>query len=164
MHMYTMLPFFTIALGVASIAAAYYVVKIKDLVYASVMLDVLASIIASMLALIGYGIVAAFQVLIYVGAAVMFIIITISMIGARGKETKEPFLGFITGTFLSIAIIIIVMGGGLFKLYARPGYVSPSQAAAGLLSHYFPVIVLIIIAQAATIVEAISISKRGEKK
>ncbi|MDP8002673.1 MAG: NADH-quinone oxidoreductase subunit J family protein [Caldisphaera sp.] len=162
MSVYVSMPLFAIILGIASIVASYFVIKTKDLVYSSSMLAVLASIIAALLALIGYGIVAAFQVLIYVGAAVMFIIIAISMVGSRGRETKESFLGFIVGTSLAISIALILIGGRLYNLYTYPSYVSPSQAAQGLLDHYFPVVALILIAQAATLVEAISISKRGD--
>lgn len=164
MNPIALMPLFAMLLGIAAIISAYFVIKTKDLVYASSMLAVLASLVAALVALIGYGIVSAFLVLIYVGAAVMFIIIAISMIGVRGKETKEPFLGFAAGAALAVAIAFIVIGGKLYNLYTYPQYVSATQAASGLLTHYLPVIAIILIAQAATLVEAISVARRGEKK
>ncbi|MFP3143887.1 MAG: NADH-quinone oxidoreductase subunit J [Caldisphaera sp.] len=158
------LPLFALLLGVAAIISAYYVIKVKDLVYASSMLAVLASLIAALVALLGFGIVSAYLVLVYVGAAVMFIIIAISMIGVRGRESKEPFLGFAAASAIAVTIGIIAIAGKLYNLYSYPEYVSVTQAASGLLSNYLPVIALIIIAQAATLVEAISIARRGEKE
>ncbi|AFZ71140.1 NADH:ubiquinone oxidoreductase subunit 6 (chain J) [Caldisphaera lagunensis DSM 15908] len=159
-----LLPIFALVLGVGSIISAYFVIKIKDLIYASSMLAVLASLIAALVALIGFGIVSAYLVLVYVGAAVMFIIIAISMVGVGRKESKEPFLGFVAGAAIAITIGIVILAGKFYNLYSYPEYVTVTQAASGLLSHYLPVIALIIIAQAATLVEAISIARRGEKK
>ena len=164
MNPFDLLPLFALILGVASIISAYFVIKTKDLIYASSMLAVLASLTAALIALLGYGIVSAYLVLVYVGAAVMFIIIAISMVGVGSRETKEPFLGFAAGAALAITIGIVILAGKFYNLYTYPEYVTVTQAASGLLTHYLPVVALIIIAQAATLVEAISISRRGEKK
>jgi len=92
------LPLFVAVMGVAAVASAYLVIRARDLVYASVALAVLGSLTASILALLGLGIVAAYIVLVYVGAAVMFIIITISMLGPTGMEEQEAMRGVIVAS------------------------------------------------------------------
>jgi len=155
------LPLFVAVMGVAAVASAYLVIRARDLVYASVALAVLGSLTASML---GLGIVAAYIVLVYVGAAVMFIIITISMLGPTGMEEQEAMRGVIVASTAAVFVLILVFGLRLYDLYAVPASVSVQLAASEALSKYLPVLALILIGQAATIVEAIAIARRGEKK
>jgi len=158
------LPLFVAVMGVAAVASAYLVIRARDLVYASVALAVLGSLTASILALLGLGIVAAYIVLVYVGAAVMFIIITISMLGPTGMEGQEAMRGVIVASSVAVFVLILVFGLKLYDLYAVPASVSVQLAASEALSKYLPVLALIFIGQAATIVEAIAIARRGEKK
>ncbi len=159
------LPLYVAVLGIASIVSAIYVIKIKDLVYASIMLAVLGAFTAGLLSLAGFPIIGAYLVLVYVGAAVMFIIISISMLGPQSEEARDTFRGVVSATAAAMFLLVIIFYSGLYRLYTTPEYVSASAAAAGALSNYLPVLALIFIGQAATVVEAISIARRrGESK
>ncbi|MFP3264550.1 MAG: NADH-quinone oxidoreductase subunit J [Acidilobus sp.] len=158
------LPLFAAVLSVMAIVAAYMVIRIKDLVYASVTLAVLGSLTAALLAVVGFGIIGAYLVLVYVGAAVMFIIISVSMIGPQREETREPFRGLVAAAAVTTLILVVVFALSLYRLFVVPAPIQASQAAAGALHEYLPVLALIFVGQAATVVEAIAIAKRGERK
>ncbi|AMD30457.1 NADH-quinone oxidoreductase subunit J [Acidilobus sp. 7A] len=158
------LPLFAAVLSVMAIVAAYMVIRIKDLVYASVTLAVLGSLTAALLAVVGFGIIGAYLVLVYVGAAVMFIIISVSMIGPQREETREPFKGLVAAAAVTTLILVVVFALSLYRLFIVPAPIQASQAAAGALHEYLPVLALIFVGQAATVVEAIAIAKRGERK
>jgi len=158
------LPLFAAVLSVMAIVAAYMVIRIKDLVYASVTLAVLGSLTAALLAVVGFGIIGAYLVLVYVGAAVMFIIISVSMVGPQREETREPFRGLVAAAAVTTLILVVVFALSLYRLFVVPAPIQASQAAAGALHEYLPVLALIFVGQAATVVEAIAIAKRGERK
>ncbi|MGC9072141.1 MAG: NADH-quinone oxidoreductase subunit J family protein [Acidilobus sp.] len=156
------LPLFVAVMGAAAMVSSYLVVKTKDLVYASVSLAVLGSLTAAVLALLGLGVVAAYIVLVYVGAAVMFIIITISMLGPSGREEYDTFKGVISATVVGMFVLLLVFSLKLYDLYAVPTYLSVQVAASEALRRYLPVLALIFIGQAVTVVEAIAIARKGE--
>ncbi len=155
------LPLFVAVMGAAAVASSYLVVRSRDLVYASVSLAVLGSLTAAVLALLGLGIVAAYLVLVYVGAAVMFIIITISMLGPSHAEQQDVMKGLISATSVAAFVIIAMAVLRLYNLYAVPAPISVQVAASEALKRYLPVLALIFIGQAATVVEAIAIARRG---
>ncbi|ADL18784.1 NADH-quinone oxidoreductase subunit J [Acidilobus saccharovorans 345-15] len=158
------LPLYAIVLSIMAIASAMLVVRLKDLVYASITLAILGSFTAALLAVAGFGLVSAYLVLVYVGAAVMFIVISISMIGPQGQESFDSFRGLTVAAALATFIITVVVISELYRLFTVPPSLSASAAAAGALREYLPVLALIFIGQAATVVEAISIAKRGGRK
>ncbi|MGC9209836.1 MAG: NADH-quinone oxidoreductase subunit J family protein [Acidilobus sp.] len=157
------LPLFVAVMGVAATVSSFLVVRARDLVYASISLAVLGSLTAAVLALLGLGIVAAYIVLVYVGAAVMFIIITISMLGPMGREEYDTFKGVISATVVAAFVLVLAFSLRLYNLYAVPSQVSVQVAAVEALRRYLPVLALILIGQGATIVEAIAIARRGER-
>ncbi len=155
------LPLFVAIMGAAAIASSYLVIRSRDLVYASISLAVLGSLTAVVLALLGLGIVAAYLVLVYVGAAVMFIIITISMLGPSEREEYDSMKGVVAAASVAAFVIIVAISLRLYNLYAVPPPVSVQVAASDALRRYLPVLALIFIGQAATVVEAIAIARRG---
>ncbi len=150
-----------VAMGIATLIASYYVVRAKDFVYASAALAVLGSAVAADLAIIGFGIVSAFLVIVYVGAAVMFIIITLSLLGLRGEERRDAGRGVVTALLTAALWSAVAISAAAYGLYYRVSPVGFPEAVEGLLGHYALVVALIVIAQAATLVEAISVAKRG---
>ena len=151
-----------LVMGLVSLIAAYYVVRAKDFVYASSALAVLGSIVAADLAILGFGIISAFLVIVYVGAAVMFIIITLSLLGLREDERRNSGKGFVVALLVAVLWFGVALSAGIYGLYVAPQPVSMTTAVGGLLSRYSLVVALIVIAQAATLVEAISVARRGK--
>jgi len=157
------IPFYVGLLGVAMIVLAYYVTRVRDLVYASVTLALLGSFNAALIALLGLPIVGVFVVIVYVGAAVMFIIIVVSMLGMGVREYREEFRGIATGLMLASALVTLLVGSGLYVVYSSPGTYSLQDISQVLASRYLPALGVLFIALAATLVEAISIARRAEE-
>jgi NADH-quinone oxidoreductase subunit J len=137
---------------------AYLTVRGKDLVYSSVSLALTASLVSLIVAFMGFHLVAIVQLLVYVGAAVMFIIISVSLLGAKETTVRNEYLGLTAGIF-TLTVLAIYLN----KLYTAFTFakVPPASVISDLLlSRYMSVLVLIIVALAATIIEAISLAKR----
>ena len=149
--------------AIVALASAILVVRLKDLVYASVSLAVLGLSTAVIAALLGYGIVAAFLVIVYVGAAVMFIIVSMSMLGGEVHESWDHDRGSIAAGFAAAALAIAFLGGGLYSLYRPPGGASLSEIAGFILDEangIAPAVFIVLAGLAATILEAIAVARR----
>ena len=152
-------------LGVFMIYISYLVVRGRDLVYSSAALAVLGLFNAMMISILGYYLVALFLVVVYVGAAVMFIIITVSMIGGKEESPRLEHQGFFAGAAVLVAGILLVSSLAAYMGYAKPPHVSIRSVSDSILRNYVGVIVLLFIALAATLVEAIAIAvPRGEER
>jgi NADH-quinone oxidoreductase subunit J len=158
----SVLPLFAAINGVFMIYSAYLVVKSRDLVYASSALALLGIFNAIMIALLGYYLVAAFLVVVYVGAAVMFIIVTVSMLGGRDTDQElDESRGYFTAGAVWAAFFLLVIAMGAYMGYVRPSTVSVESVSSSLLIQHTPVIGILFIALAATLIEAIAIARRG---
>ena len=155
------LPLMASITGILMIFVSYLVVRSKDLVYASTSLAALGILNALMVGLLGYYIIAIFLTIVYVGAAVMFIIVTVSMLGGRSKEVRDEYKGLFTGASIATVALLIVSSLGAYLGYTRPASIPASNVADSLLTGYTPVIALIFVALAATLIEAIAIARRG---
>ena len=153
------LPLAAGVLGVLMIYVSYLVVRGQDLVYSSASLAILGMLNALMIGLLGYHLVAVFLVVVYVGAAVMFIIITVSMLGGRdvGEEREESLGMFAGGAVLTVALLLVGTIAA-YMGYTKPQTVQVTSVAEALLGSHAGVIALLFIALAATLVEAISIA------
>jgi NADH-quinone oxidoreductase subunit J len=147
--------------GMLMVITAIAVVRSKDLVYASASLAILGMLNALLIGLLGYYIVALFLIIVYVGAAVMFIIITVSMLGGKSVEKQDEFKGLFTGATVVSVAVLLVASLAAYMGYSRPGGLSLTVVSQNILSSHFEVIALIFIALAATLVEAIAIARRG---
>ncbi len=155
------LPFLAALTGAFMVFTAFLVVRGNDLVYSSSSLAVLGMLNALMIALLGYYLVASFLVVVYVGAAVMFIIITVSMIGGKEPEGREESKGFFTAGILGSAMFLLLTSIAAYLGFQRPGTIPASQVAVSILSGHEAVVGVILVALAATLIEAIAIARRG---
>ena len=149
-------------MGALMAVTALLVVRGKDLVYASAMLAILGTLNAALIALLGFTVIAAFVVIVYVGAAVMFIIMSISMLGGGGTESREDFRGVLAASMIGAGLLMALIVSGVIKVYTSPGPLDLSRVSELLASKYVPVLGVLFVALAATLVEAISIARRGE--
>lgn len=155
-------PYIASLLAGVMLVVAYYVVRHRDLVYASVALALLGSLTAAFTAFLGFGLVAVFIVIVYVGAAVMFIIMSVSMLGGGGPEARNEVAGILAASGILAGLAIVAFSAGLFKAYAHPGAYTVTEVAQVLLSRYSPVLWVLVVALAATLLEAIAVARRGE--
>ncbi len=151
--------------SLVALVAAVAVVRLRDFVYASVSLGVLGTATALIAALMGYGVVAAFIVIVYVGAAVMFIIISMSMLGGAAEESWDQERGAAAAALAGGAAALLTLGGGLYLLYRPPSQAGLSDVAAAFLSDapqgLAAPLFVVIAGLAATILEAIAVARRG---
>ncbi|MCE4602485.1 MAG: NADH-quinone oxidoreductase subunit J [Desulfurococcales archaeon] len=142
------------------VLTSYLVVRSRDLVYASGSLAVLGVLNAALLALLGYGIVAVFLVVVYVGAAVMFIIVAVSMLGGGGPERWQPEKGAFAAASALAVLLIVVLASSLYTAYTQPESISLKSVSGILVGKYLPVLGVIFVALAATLIEAIAIARK----
>jgi len=147
-------------LAAVMVYIGYLVVRSRDLVYASGALAVLGGLNAAFIALLGFGIVAAFLIIVYVGAAVMFIIVVVSMLGGGGSEQWQPEKGLFSSFSLLAVLGIIGLSMALYSTYTHPKTVGLSGVSGLLVDKYLPVLAVLFVALAATLIEAISIARR----
>lgn len=149
-----------LVIALASIIVAILVVLVEDLVYASSLLAILGSLTAAMVAVAGYYLVAAFIVIVYVGAAVMFIVLSISMLGGRGPEVRNNIVG-VAVALVTLAILstaLITLGVPSLEL---PVSVNARVISDNLTTGYLSVLLVLIVALAATVLEGIAVARRG---
>ncbi|MCS7107059.1 MAG: NADH-quinone oxidoreductase subunit J [Acidilobaceae archaeon] len=142
-----------------SLALAFLIVYVRDLIYASGMLALLGGLTAGIAALLGYYLVAAFIIIIYVGAAVMFIIISVSMLGGGGAEERVNPRGLLLGLVTLLGLGFVVFRSPL-EVGSVPVAIEVGEVAGELLIRYAPVVILLMVALAATIIEAIAVARR----
>lgn len=154
-------PYMAAVLAGVMIVTAYYVVRHRDLVYSSVALALLAGMTAVFTALLGFGLVAAFIVIVYVGAAVMFIIVSVTMLGGGGEEARNEAQGILAAAGILAGLGVALVAAGVFKAYTYPSAYTASEVSQELLSNYSPVLWVLVAALAATLLEAIAVARRG---
>ncbi|MEB3859701.1 MAG: NADH-quinone oxidoreductase subunit J [Desulfurococcales archaeon] len=148
-----------VGLSVSLLLSGYLVVRVRDLVYASLALAVLGLVNAMLIALLGFSIVAAFLVIVYVGAAVMFIIVSVSMLGGGGQEEWRPARGAAMAALFGAGLAVALAATGAYQAYSTPTPVSLREVSETILSRYGPAIGVLFVALAATLIEAIAVAK-----
>lgn len=143
------------------VAAGMMVIKERSLVYASVYLAVVAVFNAGLMALLGYTMVAAFQVVVYVGAAVLFIIIAVTLMGepVRREPRNVPYAALV------FALGLISFTALLLKVADE---IQPPSKAAVTLSEvldmfqsvYLVPVIIAFVALAAVLIEAAVLARR----
>jgi len=144
----------TLAFGIAA-------VKARDSVYAALSLAFVGSSVAGLMALLGFGYLAAFHLMIYVGAAVIFITFTVLMLREPPAEFREiRALGLLNALLLGLALYL---AANSVTTRETALYESLSEAASLIFDKYwFPFLVLVY-SLATVIIEAMVIA-RGEKE
>ncbi|BAN90361.1 NADH-quinone oxidoreductase subunit J family protein [Aeropyrum camini] len=151
-----------VLIGVAGLATLFsmFVVRYRDMVYASASLALVGLASAAILGLLGFPLVAVFLVIVYVGAAVMFIIVSVSMLGGGGREEWDDWRGLAAAAAAFSTVILLGFVGGLWQLYTAPQPVRLDSIALILTRDLYPVIIVLAAGLAATILEGIAIARR----
>ncbi|MEM0164990.1 MAG: NADH-quinone oxidoreductase subunit J [Saccharolobus sp.] len=149
--------------GIITISSAIFIVRSKNVFYGAVSLAFLGVSIAVLIALeapLTYGIYSVFHILLYVGATVTFL--AISLVMFRDLEIKLPkkYTGIVAGgiiTILFLAVIYISLAQ-VSIVSVRP--INFQILANNLLEVYWFPIIILIIALLTTLIEAISLARR----
>ncbi len=148
-----------------SIASALYIVRQKVVFYSAVALAFLGMSTAALIALLSpgaYGIYSVLHLLLYVGATVSFLAITLVLF--RGIEAKpQATPGVVTGVIVAILIGMVtafLISPYLSAVPVQPGSISLTALANDLLEQYWFPIVVLIVGLLTTVIEAIALARR----
>lgn len=150
-----------IILGIGIIASAYYLVRSRSLLYSAYALALIGFLNAGLFGILGLTVVAAVQIVIYVGAAVLFIILTFSLMGevrievAPLKKILFPTILLFIVFFLFIHRVISLLPQPP-SLTEAPSFVIPRFFA----SEYMLSAILIVLVAATSAVESILIARK----
>ena len=147
----------------AVLISSYMVIKHKSLIYAAFFLSVLGMSNAMFFALLGYPFIALFHVAVYVGAAVTFIMFSITMFSEVGPvEIRAGYLALISSALLALALAVIFYTSWNTPLKIVPvSYVE--MAGYFLRSYWFPILIATL-ALVTTLIEAITLARREVRR
>ncbi len=149
--------------SIVTIAFSIFIVKSKNVFYSAISLAFLGISIAILIADISpvaYSLYSAFHLLLYVGATVVFM--SISLVMFRGIRVKEiniswaPIIAILTSVVIFSVVLISIS-----SLPSRsPSPISLEQLGLDILQKYWFPAVILIIGLLTTMIEAISLARR----
>jgi NADH-quinone oxidoreductase subunit J len=155
----------TVLLSAFAVASAITIVKQRVVLYSAVALAFLGFAVAGLAALLSpgaYGIYSVFHVLLYVGATVTFIALTIVLF--RGIDVKpSPTAGTILGiavAFLVAVVTVVAVYPVTQGTFSQPQALDLVELANQLLGTYWFPIVVLIVGLVTTVIEALALARR----
>jgi NADH-quinone oxidoreductase subunit J len=148
--------------SIISISSSIFIVSSKNLFYAAISLAFLGVSIAVLIALISfqYSLYSVFHLLLYVGATVVFL--SISLVMFKGLEVRQiniawaPIVAGVSAVLIFIAVVLSLSGVQLGQV----GEINLQTLSSIILEKYwFPAVVLVI-GLLATLIEAITLARR----
>lgn len=146
----------SILLGVLSIGSALMILVSRNIVYSAVYLSILGLLVASMIALLGLPTIGLIHVLIYVGAGVLFIVMSLSLIREEfsREEPKLRLLAILLAVILSIPLIYVSLQyDNRVISFDKPDY----SYIAEYISYYPLMIMILALVFVVAMVSSISI-------
>jgi len=152
------------AFSISAIVFSLLVVEHKSLVYSALSLAFLGISNAALFALLGFDYIALFQISVYVGAAVMFILFSATLF-REIPPTEVPMRAAAIG----IAILVIAAIAAIFLPYNEvvlspvsiPWDKEGGLARTLVQSYWFPFLV-VALALITTLIEGITLARREE--
>lgn len=150
--------------SILAVLSAIMIVKTKSLIYSALFLGMLGISMAIFFALMGYQLVSLFQIIVYVGATVTFIIFSIVML-------RETYVMELPSKILSISIATLILliftaivsyTVGMHS--ATPIDVPYDKVAELLMGNYTLPLIIVIFALITTLIEGIIIAKKEVEK
>jgi NADH-quinone oxidoreductase subunit J len=148
--------------SIISISSAIFIVSSKNLFYAAISLAFLGVSIAVLIALISfqYSLYSVFHLLLYVGATVVFL--SISLVMFKGLEVRQiniawaPIVAGVSTVLIFIAVVLSLSGVQLGQV----GEINLQTLSSIILEKYwFPAVVLVV-GLLTTLIEAITLARR----
>ncbi|WP_449461631.1 NADH-quinone oxidoreductase subunit J [Tardisphaera miroshnichenkoae] len=145
------------------IAFAALAVSHKSMIYSALFLAFLGLTNAALFFALGYAFVAFVQVVVYVGASVLFLIISVSML----REPKESGISYaypITGAVavLALGLLFIYVFGSAVEIV--PHAISYSLMASEILNKGGVATYVLFLLLALGLITSVTVSLRGEKE
>ncbi|HJX23819.1 MAG TPA: NADH-quinone oxidoreductase subunit J [Candidatus Bathyarchaeia archaeon] len=150
-----------VVLAAVTLLSSLIVVEHKSLVYSAFFLGIMGISIASIFALLGFTFVAIFHVAVYIGAAVVFILFSITMF----EETpliERPLRIIAAVSVLLTFLLLLVIFGEYFGKTLAPINISYRELASLLTQKYWFALVVAALTLVTTLIEAITLARREE--
>ncbi|MBW9141060.1 MAG: NADH-quinone oxidoreductase subunit J [Candidatus Aramenus sp.] len=149
--------------SVVAMASAIFIVRARNVFYSAIALAFLGVSVAILIADISpeaYSIYSAFHLLLYVGATVVFLSISLVMFkGIDVKEGRIPWSGLLSVIATAVIFIVILVTVGNLPSISPKTVDLQSLAVEILQGYWFPAIILVI-GLLTTVIEAISLARR----
>lgn len=140
-----------------AVLSSVLVVLHRSIVYSAFFLSILGTANALLFSLLGFPIIALFHLIVYVGAAVTFILFSLVMM--REVPTVEP--GLRVAAFASLILAVLVLSRVFLSINAQPSfYLEYGELTSALVERYWFALVVASFALVTTLIEAITIARR----
>ncbi|MCC6029094.1 MAG: NADH-quinone oxidoreductase subunit J [Candidatus Korarchaeum sp.] len=147
---------FLLSSALALISSALIVFH-RSIVYSAFFLSMLGIANSILFTLLGFPIIALFHLVVYVGAAVTFILFSLVMM--REAPTVEP--GIRALAVASIVLMILVLSSILMVPIGRPSFYLEFRGLTSLLiERYWLALLIATLALVTTLIEAITLARR----
>lgn len=160
-----------VAAAVITVLSAILSLEAKEIVYGAISLAISLLGVASLFFLLNAPYVAAFQIVIYVGAIAVLIIFTVMLVRQErwAKELPPGSIPRITGIILALLIstsIFIAVTTSKLYSYSELGNPSIAQIGAIVSGNYAIILEVLALVLAASIIGALTLAKqeRGEEE
>lgn len=151
-----------IVLAAVSIVSAIFVVEHKSLIYSALFLGILGMANAALFVLLGFSFIALFFVSVYIGAAVTFILFSVTMFQEAPKVERPVRIIAFVSVVLTATLLVIVFFFH-FTNGVQPTYISYRDLASLLTEKYGFALIIAALTLITTLIEGITIARREEK-
>ncbi|HLN89927.1 MAG TPA: NADH-quinone oxidoreductase subunit J [Candidatus Binatia bacterium] len=152
-----------LVLAAMSIVSAILVVEHKSLIYAALFLGTLGMANAALFVMLGFSFIALFFVTVYIGAAVTFILFSVTMFQEAPKvERPVRIIAFVSVVLTGILLVLVF--AFRFSDGIQPVYVSYRDLASLLTEKYGFALIIAALTLITTLIEGITIARKEEEK
>ncbi len=151
-----------LALTGIAIGSAIIAVQARYAVYSAVALGMTGAGVAGLMALLGFGYVAAFHLLVYVGATVTFMAFSVIMLREQPGMLKNLVPLAVLSAIMIFAAITVSLSSMGIERQASTVELELMDAAKALVDKYWFPLLLAIVSLATIMIEGISVA-RGEE-
>ena len=152
-----------LVLAAVSVLSAILVVEHKSLIYSALFLGILGMANAALFVLLGFSFVALFFVAVYIGAAVTFILFSVTMFQEAPKVERSVRIIALVSVILT-AILLALVFVFRFTDGIQPVYISYRDLASLLTEKYSFALIIAALTLVTTLIEGITIARREENK
>ncbi|MCS7103346.1 MAG: NADH-quinone oxidoreductase subunit J [Candidatus Korarchaeum sp.] len=140
-----------------AVISSLLVVFHRSIVYSAFFLSMLGIANALLFSILGFPIIALFHLIVYVGAAVTFILFSLVMM--REVPTVEP--GLKVAAFSLLILTILVLSRIFLSVNAQPSFhLDYRELTSVLVERYWFALVIASFALVTTLIEAITLARR----
>lgn len=148
----------TALVGLIALITSVMVVRARSLVYSAGYLSLLGLAVAGLVAALGYPIVAVVHIIIYVGAGVLFIVMSVSMIRDTAERRASRLLSAVIALMSAAPLLYL----GIVTDYRGPAPSSVSDysvLSSAIVADNWISAVLLFFSISAALMAAVSISR-----